>query len=161
FIADFAQLMRDILEKTGRTQISVYEEIDFIEAYLSLEKRRLGDKFDYEIFLSDEVRNGDYNIPSFIVQPLVENALLHGILPKNERGKIEVKVETQSNTSLQISVKDNGVGYYSGKSSSNHKSKAMELIKNRLGKSSVLQIKELKDQNGQVEGTEVKLILEY
>ncbi|MBK6976442.1 MAG: histidine kinase [Cytophagaceae bacterium] len=161
FIADFAQLMRDILEKTGRTLIPVYEEMDFIEAYLSLEKRRLGDKFDYEILLSDEVRNGDYNIPSFIVQPLVENALLHGILPKNERGKIEVKVETLSNVSLEISVKDNGVGYYSGKKNPNHKSKAMELIKNRLGKSGAIQIKELKDTNGQVDGTEIKLILEY
>lgn len=161
FIADFAQLMRDILEKTGRTKIQVYEEMDFIEAYLSLEKRRLGDKFDYEILLSDEIRNGDYNIPSFIVQPLVENALLHGILPKNERGKIVVKVETLSNTSLEISVKDNGVGYYSGKKNPNHKSKAMELIKNRLGKSGALIIEESKGTNGQVEGTEVKLILEY
>jgi hypothetical protein len=161
FIADFAQLMRDILEKTGRTQIPVYEEMDFIEAYLSLEKRRLGDKFDYEILLSEEVRNGDYNIPSFIVQPLVENALLHGILPKNERGKIEVIVEKQSNPRIDIIVKDNGVGFYSGKTISTHKSKAMELIKNRLGKSGAIQIKELKDQNGQVEGTEVKLILEY
>jgi tetratricopeptide (TPR) repeat protein len=161
FIADFAQLMRDILEKTGRTQIPVYEEIEFIEAYLSLEKRRLGDKFDYEISLSEEVRNGDYNIPSFIVQPLVENSLLHGILPKNERGKIEVIVAIQSNTDLEISVKDNGVGYYSGKSNSSHKSKSLELIKNRLGKSGAIQIKELMDPNGQVEGTEVKLILEY
>ena len=161
FIADFAQLMRDILEKTGRTQIPVYEELDFIEAYLSLEKRRLGDKFDYVILMNEEVRNGDFNIPSFIVQPLVENALLHGILPKNERGKIEVIVEKQSNTSIDIIVKDNGVGYYSGKTNSTHKSKAMELIKNRLGKSGAIQIKELKDQKGQVEGTEIKLILEY
>ena len=161
FIADFAQLMRDILEKTGRTKIQVYEEMDFIEAYLSLEKRRLGDKFDYEILLRDEIRKGDYNIPSFIVQPLVENALLHGILPKNERGKIVVKVETLSNASLEISVKDNGVGFYSGKKNPNHKSKAMELIKNRLGKSGTLKIKELKEANGQVEGTEIKLILEY
>ena len=161
FIADFAQLMRDILEKTGRTQIPIYEEMDFIEAYLSLEKRRLGDKFDYEILQSEEVRNGDYNIPSFIVQPLVENALLHGILPKNERGNIEVKVETQTNANLEISVKDNGIGYYSGNTNPTHKSKAMELIKNRLGKSGAIQIKELKNQNGQVEGTEVKLILEY
>ncbi len=161
FIADFAQLMRDILEKTGKTQIPVYEEISFIEAYLSLEKRRLGDKFDYEIILSDEVRNGDYNIPSFIIQPLVENALVHGILPKNERGKIEVKVEILSNARLTISVKDNGVGYYSGKKNTNHNSKAMELIKNRIGKNGALLIEELKGDNEQIHGTEVKLILEY
>jgi LytS/YehU family sensor histidine kinase len=153
--------MRDILEKTGRTQIPVYEEMDFIEAYLSLEKRRLGDKFDYEICMNEEIRNGDFSIPSFIVQPLVENALLHGVLPKNERGTIKVIVESKLNGGLEISVRDNGVGYYSGKKNPNHKSKAMELIKNRLGKSGDLIIKELKDKSGQVEGTEVKLILEY
>ena len=72
-----------------------------------------------------------------------------------------VKVETLSNTSLEISVKDNGVGFYSGKKNPNHKSKAMELIKNSLGKSGTLKIKELKEANGQVEGTEIKLIIEY
>ena len=153
--------MRDILEKTGRTQIPVYEEMDFIDAYLSLEKRRLGDKFDYEIILREEIRNGDYNIPSFIVQPLVENALLHGILPGSARGKIEVKVETPSDLRLEISVRDNGVGYYSGKPNTTHKSKAMELIRNRLGKGRALEVKELTDDQGRVAGTEVKLILEY
>jgi tetratricopeptide (TPR) repeat protein len=160
FIADFAQLMRDILEKTGRTTIPLYEEMDFIEAYLSLEKRRLGDKFDYEIIMDDEVRNGDFEVPSFIVQPLAENALLHGILPKNLRGKIEVIVDRLQDDSLSITVKDDGVGYYhSLQKAGKHTSKGMELIKSRLGKQGKMLIEELKNLNQEILGTKITLEL--
>lgn len=158
FIADFAQLMRDILEKTGRTTIPLYEEMDFIEAYLSLEKRRLGDKFDYEIVLSDELRNSDYEVPSFIVQPLAENALLHGVLPKNKKGKIEIIVAKMTNESLSITVKDNGIGIFQSlQKTGKHTSKGMELIKSRLGKKGKILIEEIKNLNQEIMGTRVEL----
>lgn len=160
FIADFAQLMRDILEKTGRTTIPLYEEMEFIEAYLSLEKRRLGDKFDYEIIMNEEIRNSDIEVPSFIVQPLVENALLHGVLPKNVKGKIEVLVNQLPNESLSITVKDDGVGFYqSMKNAGKHTSKGMELIKSRLGKQGKMLIEEVKNLNQEILGTKVELLI--
>ncbi|WP_305952425.1 histidine kinase [Emticicia oligotrophica] len=160
FIADFAQLMRDILEKTSRTTIPLYEEMDFIEAYLSLEKRRLGDKFEYEIIMNDEVKNADFSVPSFIVQPLVENALLHGVLPKNQKGKIKISVNQLNDESLSITVKDDGVGFYeSMKKAGKHTSKGMELIKTRLGKKGKMLIKEIKNLNNEILGSEVELVL--
>ncbi len=158
FIADFAQLMRDILEKTSRTMIPLYEEMDFIEAYLSLEKRRLGDKFDFEITLSDELRNSDFQVPSFIVQPLVENALLHGILPKNIRGKIEIIVSAMANECVSITVKDDGVGIFRSLGNvGKHTSKGMELIKSRLGKKGKMFIEEIKNLNQEILGTKIEL----
>lgn len=158
FIADFAQLMRDILEKTGRTTIPLYEEIEFIEAYLSLEKRRLGDKFDYEIIMEDEVRNSDIEVPSFIVQPLVENALLHGILPTNRKGKVRILVDRPDNQSLSITIEDDGVGFYqSTEKSVKHKSRGLELIHTRLGKKGRLLIEEIKNINQDILGTRVIL----
>ena len=160
FIADFAQLMRDILEKTSRTTIPLYEEMDFIEAYLSLEKRRLGDKFEYAIIMDAEVKNADFTVPSFIVQPLVENALLHGILPKNQRGKIEISVNHLNDEGLSITVKDDGIGFYeSMKKAGKHNSKGMELIKTRLGKKGKMLIKEIKNLNNEILGSEVELVL--
>lgn len=160
FIADFAQLMRDILEKTSRTTIPLYEEIDFIEAHLSLEKRRLGDKFEYEIIMDDEVKNADFSVPSFIVQPLVENALLHGVLPKNQKGKIEISVNQLNDDSLSITVKDDGVGFYeSMQKAGKHTSKGMELIETRLGKKGKMLIKEIKNLNNEILGSEVELVL--
>jgi LytS/YehU family sensor histidine kinase len=160
FIADFAQLMRDILEKTSRTTIPLYEEMDFIEAYLSLEKRRLGDQFEYEIIINDEIKNADFVVPSFIVQPLVENALLHGVLPKNQKGKIEILVSQLSNESLSILVKDDGVGFYeSMKKAGKHTSKGMGLIKTRLGRNGKMLIKEIKNLNEEIVGSEIELVL--
>lgn len=160
FIADFAQLMRDILEKTSRTKIPLYEEIDFIEAYLSLEKRRLGDKFEYEIVMDEDIRNSDFEVPSFIVQPLVENALLHGILPKNQKGKIEVLVDKLTDESLSITVKDDGVGFYQSlQKAGKHISKGIELIKSRLGKQGNMLVEEMKGMNQEILGTKVILQL--
>jgi tetratricopeptide (TPR) repeat protein len=161
FIADFAQLMRDILEKTGRTHIPLYEEIDFIEAYLSLEKRRLGDKFDYAIVMDEQVRNSDIEVPSFIIQPLAENALLHGVLPREgQRGKIDIIVEQQPDEALTITVQDNGVGYYqSMQRAGRHTSRGMELIRQRLGKRGQLLIEELRNLNQDVLGTRIRLQL--
>lgn len=160
FIADFAQLMRDILEKTGRTTIPLYEEIEFIEAYLSLEKRRLGDKFDYEVVMSDELRHSDIEVPSFIVQPLAENALMHGVLPSNRKGNIRVLVEQKSDDRVSISVQDDGVGFYkSMQQVGKHKSRGMELIQTRLGRRGKMLIEELKDLNQAILGTKVELQL--
>jgi two-component sensor histidine kinase len=161
FIADFAQLMRDILEKTGRTHIPLYEEIDFIEAYLSLEKRRLGDTFDYRIVMDEQVRNSDAEVPSFIIQPLAENALLHGVLPRvGQRGQIDIIVEQQPDETLSITVQDNGVGYYqSMQRADKHTSRGMELIRQRLGKRGQLLIEELRNLNQEVLGTRIRLQL--
>lgn len=160
FIADFAQLMRDILEKTGRTTIPIYEEIDFIDAYLSLEKRRLGDKFEYQIMMDDEVRNSDIEVPSFIIQPLAENALLHGVLPRERKGKIEVIVERPTNDHISIRVTDDGVGYYQSlHEAGKHTSRGMELIRSRLGKRGRMLIEEIKSLNQEVLGTTVEVQL--
>ncbi len=160
FLADFAQLMRDILEKTGHANIPLYEEIDFIEAYLSLEKRRLGDKFDYEIVMSDELRHSDIEVPSFIVQPLAENALMHGVLPSNRRGNIRVLVERKNDHSVSISVQDDGVGFYqSMQQVGKHQSRGMELIQTRLGRRGKMLVEELKDLNQAILGTKVELRL--
>jgi tetratricopeptide (TPR) repeat protein len=161
FIADFAQLMRDILEKTGRTTIPLYEEIDFIESYLSLEKRRLGDKFDFEITMADDLRNGDFEVPSFIVQPLAENALLHGILPNKKKGEIIINVHKKDKENIEISVIDNGVGYYHSNKDKNHISRGMELIINRLSKKGELFIEELKGLENEILGTKITLELKY
>lgn len=160
FIADFAQLMRDILDKTGRTSIPLYEEMEFIEAYLSLEKRRLGDKFDYQIDIDDSLRYSDIEVPAFIVQPLAENALLHGVLPKNQKGKIEVKVKRTRSENVLITVQDDGVGFYhSTTHKAGHTSKGMELIRTRLGKKGRMLIEEIKNLNQEVLGTKIVLEL--
>lgn len=160
FIADFAQLMRDILDKTSKIKIPLYEEIDFLEAYLSLEKRRMGERFDYKILIAEELKYSEIEVPSFIIQPLAENALLHGILPKNQHGNIEINVEKHAENQIDISIADDGMGFYQSlQKAGKHQSKGIELIKNRLGKNGKIEVEELKNKEGNIAGTKVKMKL--
>lgn len=153
FMSRFAQFMRDILNKTARTKIPLHEELDFIEAYLNLEKKRLGDRFDFKISVSDELRHSEVEVPSLISQPLVENSLIHGILTKGEKGIIEIQVKKSTDGSIIFQIKDDGIGYASSlekKGTNQHTSKGLELIRSRLGKKGKLIIESILGQTGTV-----------
>lgn len=162
FMSNFAQFVRDILDKTGRSKIPLYEEVEFLDAYLNLEKKRLGDKFDYRITMSEELKNSFFEVPSLISQPLAENALLHGILPQNEKGFIDIEVKQENIELIIFTIKDNGIGYDTSlrrKNVSGHISKGTELIRSRLGKNGKLIIKSIlsdfKNEHGTIATIEV------
>ena len=83
-------------------------EIDNIEKYLYIQKIRFKNRLEYEIDVAEALKA--YRIPNMIIQPIVENALIHGITPKRDGGKIKVSAEKYKND-LQISVLDNGNGF--------------------------------------------------
>ena len=83
------------------------ESIELVECYLLIQKLRFGDKLQYAIICSDELM--DIETPKLILQPLVENAYVHGLKPKGSKGTIEIDVRKDGKTA-EISVMDNGVG---------------------------------------------------
>lgn len=83
-------------------------EIDNIEKYLYIQKIRFKNRLEYEIDVAEGLKA--YRIPNMIIQPIVENALIHGITPKRDGGKIKVSAEKYKND-IQISVLDNGNGF--------------------------------------------------
>jgi sensor histidine kinase YesM len=101
---------------------------------LQLEQMRFANKFDYSITLKDEVEEEDWMLPSMVLQPFLENAIIHGIAPLNEQGKLEITIGAKENT-LYITITDNGIGIEKSqllKTDAKHKSKGMYLIKERL-----------------------------
>jgi len=153
FMSDFARFVREVLDKTGRTRIPLYEELEFLQTYLTLEKKRLGDKFDYQIRIPENLRHSLAEVPSLISQPLAENALVHGILPQNEKGFIDIEVKQEQEGMLSFTVRDNGVGFDSNhneKKESGHRSKGIELIRSRLGKKGQLIIESIRNQPGTI-----------
>jgi hypothetical protein len=88
--------------------VSLQDELRYVEAYLRLESARLGDRLQSEIRQADDVVP-DMLVPTLISQPIVENAVLHGIAKRNEGGKVTVSVE-RSGGDLLIRVEDNGEG---------------------------------------------------
>ncbi len=91
----------------GSEVITINEEIDVVNNYLSIQKVRYGDIFDIHYEIDD--RASHYKIPKLVLQPLVENALYHGIKPKGEKGNIYVRVK-YNDPNIEISVEDDGVG---------------------------------------------------
>lgn len=156
FMSDFAHFVREVLDKTGRSRIPLYEEIDFLHTYLSLEKKRLGEKFDYRIKVPEELQHSMIEVPSLISQPLAENALVHGILPRGEKGMIDIEIRQDEAGLVSFTIKDNGVGFEQTNNkrvNNEHRSRGLELIRSRLGRKGRLQIESLQNKSPFEQGT--------
>lgn len=108
------QLLLDLSEVFQRALRSgefgpLRDEIHYVEAYLALEKARCGDRLHIECWWPEEEAVLDRLIPTLILQPLVENAVIHGIAPKPEGGTVRISVECATNEFV-MRVEDNGVG---------------------------------------------------
>ncbi|WP_394143157.1 sensor histidine kinase [Vibrio atypicus] len=106
-------LLRGTLKSSRQEQSTLQSELDLVDAYLAIQKVRLGQRLDYKI---DNSLLSDINLPPLVLQPLVENAIQHGIEPKAEGGCVEI-VAQEAGDSLVIEVTDSGVGIHG---SSNH-----------------------------------------
>lgn len=92
----------------GRDLITVREEVQLAEVYLHLQQIRFTDRLAFEIEVAEEVR--DIAIPKLILQPLVENAVIHGIEPLHDSGLIQIRA-ARADSALLLTVADNGVGF--------------------------------------------------
>lgn len=135
FIIKFSKLIRKILNNTSREYITIQEEIDSLRMYIDMEKMRFKDKFSYRIVMDDEV-DKFYEVPSMILQPLVENALWHGIMQKGQPGQLTVYVQ-KSGSQIQVIIEDDGIGiekakHIKSKQSLKRKSFGQNIVRRRL-----------------------------
>jgi len=136
FLSKFARLIRQNFNALNMSMINMEEEVDRLKNYLDIEKLRLGDKFDYVIEIDENVESDDIMIPSMIIQPFVENAVWHGIAGLDEKGLIEIELKLKDEKSLQIIVRDSGIGILNaGKfsvRSDKHLNQGMNITRKRL-----------------------------
>lgn len=128
YLGKFSRLMRNHLHASIDAQISLKEELQSLEHYLALEKLRLGDRFEYRFIVPETIP--ELEIPGFILQPLAENAIWHGIMPLDRGGKVEIIVHINQRE-LQVQIRDNGVGLKPSQQG-NHKSRGLKMIHKRL-----------------------------
>jgi len=107
-IALLSDLLRLALETGSEQEVSLQRELDFVERYLEIEQTRFGDRLTVRMEIADDVR--DARVPSFVLQPLVENAIRHGIAPRSEGGRIEI-IASRRDGELTMLVQDNGQGF--------------------------------------------------
>jgi two-component system sensor histidine kinase LytS len=115
------------------SEVSIHQEITHIESYLSIEKARFGDSLSVKIKIPD---NLDFYLPPFLLQPIVENAVKHGVMEKKEGGEIIIEAK-EDKKRIIIFVKDNGIGIPEEKlanllSDNNNDSIALNNINRRL-----------------------------
>ena len=104
-INKFAKLVRIILNHSNKEVIALYEEIELLQLYLELEKMRFTDGFEFSI---ESKANEHVHIPPMLIQPFVENAVIHGLFHK--KGNKELKIEIVQEDVLSVIVSDNGIG---------------------------------------------------
>lgn len=172
YLAKFSKLMRLTLEYSKESLIPIDKEIEGLQNYLELEQLRFNNKFTFAISKSNDIED-DLAISPLLIQPFVENAIIHGVIPKKETGTIAIHFSIE-NESLICTVEDNGIGYEQSQAAKEnsvviHKSMALDITKKRLemietatGGKANFTIEELKDK-GTTQGTRVvlKLPLQY
>ena len=132
-IGIFSYLMRKHLEISLKSSITLFEEIEYLSLYLSLEKIRFANKMKYNISVEKNIDDEDLFLPPMLIQPFIENAIWHGIMPKVNGGKINIEI-TCKNNELQIKITDDGIGISNSmkNKSSGHISRGLELIRERV-----------------------------
>jgi two-component sensor histidine kinase len=110
YLSKFSRLLRKILESNSKEKFNLREEIEIVEKYLEVESLRFNNVFSYKITLKDVAHPENVFIPNFLIQPLVENALWHGLLPKEGNKQLDVVFEKKDDKTLLCTIEDNGVG---------------------------------------------------
>jgi tetratricopeptide (TPR) repeat protein len=169
YIAKFAKLMREILENSTKSRISLDKEIEALENYLTLQQIRLNNNFDFHIHIDEEIDDHSIAIPPMLIQPFIENAIEHGLKHLTlKEGELNIHFSVE-NDLLNVVICDNGIGRTKSSQINSllrkdHNSlgakitnERLELITNDKKKKSRLIIYDLYDQNQEAAGTKVEL----
>lgn len=163
YLGRFSQLMRKILDASGKEFITIKEECSILNLYLELEKLRFGEEFNYEINVDSTIDDEETMIPPLILQPYVENAMKHGLLHK--KGEKELKIRFSKSDHLICIIEDNGIGRkrsdeikqrHHHSFASDATEKRLELLKNYTRQDFSIEITDLYD-NGAAAGTLVTI----
>lgn len=113
YLDRFSSLMRDILKNSDKTETSLRKELEFITKYINIQQIRFTPSFVFKLHIDPDIDQDNTFIPAMLLQPIIENAIEHGIKNKGAEGSITVNIQTTINKGqecLQIEIGDNGVG---------------------------------------------------
>jgi len=173
FLAKFARLMRYILDNSRKTFVPIEDEVNTLELNMELERLRFDNKFDFSVELDENIDTEYTFIPPMLIQPFIENAILHGLSNKAGKGQLSITFK-QNGELMHCTIEDNGVGRQnaqefktkSGKGL--HKSLGMQVTRERLEilnertkEEVTFSIIDLSDDMGNPTGTKVELHIPY
>ncbi|MGC4041176.1 MAG: histidine kinase [Flavobacterium sp.] len=164
YLTKFSKLTRQILENSNENYISLAEEVEMTENYLSIQQLLYPDKFGFRINIENGVDIENIFLPPMLTQPFIENAIKHGV-NTTENGQIDIRFYL-NDSKLFFEVTDNGKGFDASKKIENHKSLAMTITKERLinytrNQDFVVHTANIKDSEENVVGAKVSFEIPY
>lgn len=167
YLVTFSRLMRNVLNASTRQFVTLEEELNTLELYLSLEQLRFDHELETFIEVDNSVNKNDVLLPPMLLQPHVENALKHGLMHKLGKGMLKIRIFARADY-LQFEIEDDGVGRTSAaefgkqRRPEGYVSQGSELVKDQIklvniitGKVNTVEINDLYDKDGKAVGTKV------
>ena len=166
YLAKFSQLMRLILSSSRETYVPLEDEIKSLSYYLEIERLRFNSKFDYKIDVDSAIDKEFTEAPPMIIQPYVENAIIHGMINKDTKGFLSISFKIVGNV-LRCVVEDNGIGREKAmelKKTSGLRKKSrgmlitqqrLEILNKQTKNSLYVKVEDLYDKNNKATGTRV------
>jgi PAS domain S-box-containing protein len=165
YLSTFSKLIRSILTHSVDNKIKLSEEVEMLKNYVQLEMTRFENRFDFEIHVDADLDTSSIEIPSLLIQPYVENAILHGLYNKHEKGTLSIRI-WEKDQALVFEIEDDGIGREAamklrGQNFQPHISMGIKLTEERLklinaNHHTAFEIEDLKDENGPC-GTRVRI----
>ncbi|MBS1606536.1 MAG: histidine kinase [Bacteroidetes bacterium] len=132
YLNKFARLIRNVLETSKQKTIPLMRDMESLQLYIDLEQFRDENRFVCEMVLDDELLEEDCRVPPLIIQPYVENAIVHGLRGREDgQGKLLIRV-TKEDEHLVFLIEDNGVGRTAAVKKNGHRSFGMEMSRERV-----------------------------
>jgi sensor histidine kinase YesM len=169
YLTTFSKLIRTIFQNSDKREITLYDEIETCKLYTQLESMRFANKLSFAFNIDETIDLKSVQVPALILQPFIENAIWHGIMPKEEGGTLHVSI-TKSGDSIFCIIDDDGIGREISKQNkfkgepSTHQSRGVHLTQSRLDLDNVLnqrngsvEIIDKKDDAGNAIGTKIIL----
>ena len=135
YLTNFASLVRKNLDSAQVDSIYLKDELERLELYINLEQMRFKDRFTFHVEVDKSLDLENIQVPSMILQPFVENSIMHGILPSDHPGEIIIKISPHP-AGIIVSIDDNGIGIETSverkNGTSQHVSNGMKITKQRI-----------------------------
>lgn len=170
YVSSFSKLIRNTIEMSSVDKLSLSDEIDYIENYIALQALRLEKEIVLDIQVDVALDKDLTYLPCMMLQPIVENAIVHGLIPMDGVNKIHIRFSKKENY-LQCRIQDNGIGRKAAEAQreryqKTHKSFATQIMKERINifnyynkENLDFEIEDLYDANGAATGTAVTLTI--
>nr|WP_299172669.1 tetratricopeptide repeat protein [uncultured Allomuricauda sp.] len=164
YLSKFSKLLRQVLESSVNINLVLKEEIELLKIYLELESLRFDNAFSYNITIDENLDINEHEMPMLLVQPYAENAILHGLMPKEGKKELSITFNDKMKY-VECIIEDNGVGINTKTTNKrpNMPSRGMSITAERIEKLKRLSAEELINitslNDGTVTGTRVTILI--